>query len=242
VFFDAVGTLLFPDPPAPAMYAQVAREYGLALTPADVRDRFITAYRAEEAADVASNWATSEARERDRWYRIVVDTLTGVSDPQACYERLFSHFSKPEAWKLAADAPAVFASLQARGLTLGLGSNYDDRLWSVLAGFPELDPLRPHVLISSAVGVRKPGLGFFRTVAAAAGCAAEEVLFVGDDLDNDYSGATAAGMTAILLDPRNIYPHVQNRVARLADLVGYKFPETDLTQDKISPIIKNIES
>lgn len=219
VFFDAVGTLLFPDPPAPTIYADVARAHGLALTVAEVRERFISAYRAEEDADVVADWATSEERERDRWRRIVFDTLSGVSDPRACYERLFAHFATPAAWKLAPDATEVFAALQSRGLRLGLGSNYDDRLWSVLAGFPQLDVLRDRVLISSAVGVRKPGAGFFHAVAESAGCDVSEVLFVGDDFGNDYEGATAAGTPAVLLDPHGRYPQVRERIARLSQLV-----------------------
>lgn len=220
VFFDAVGTLLFPDPPAPAMYVAVARRHGLTLSPADVRERFIASYRAEEAADVETGWVTSEERERKRWHRIVTETLAGVSDPQSCYIHLFEHFATPEAWKLSPDAADVFAALLDRGFVLGLGSNYDDRLWSVLAGFPELEPLRDRVLISSAVGVRKPGLGFFRAVAQAAGCEVSEVLFVGDDLDNDYRGATAAGMPAVLLDPHGRYADVKERVTRLTDLIS----------------------
>lgn len=220
VFFDAVGTLLFPDPPAPAMYAAVARRHGLTLSPADVRERFIASYRAEEAADSEADWVTSEERERERWHRIVVETLAGVSDPEACYEHLFAHFATPEAWKLAPDAVDVFAALLGRGLVLGLGSNYDDRLWSVLAGFPELEPLRDRVLISSAVGVRKPGLGFFRAVAQAAACDVSGVLFVGDDLGNDYRGATAAGMPAVLLDPHGRHAEVTERILRLADLIS----------------------
>lgn len=219
VFFDAVGTLLFPNPSAPAVYADVARAHGLALTVAEVRERFIAAYRTEEEADVVVGWVTSEERERDRWRRIVFDTLTGVTDPQACYESLFAHFASPAAWKLAPDATDVFAALQARGLLLGLGSNYDDRLWSVLAGFPQLDPLRDRVLISSAVGVRKPGAGFFRAVAESAGCDVSEVLFVGDDFGNDYEGATAAGMPAVLLDPHDRYPQVRERIRSLSELV-----------------------
>lgn len=219
VFFDAVGTLLFPEPSAPAIYADVARGYGLALTAAEVRERFISAYRIEEEADVATGWATSEERERDRWRRIVFATLDGVSDPQSCYEQLFAHFATPAAWKLAPDAATTFAALHSRGLRLGLGSNYDDRLWSVLAGFPELDPLRDRVLISSAVGVRKPGAGFFHAVARSASCDISEVLFVGDDLANDYEGASAAAMPAVLLDPHGRYPHVRERVTRLSELV-----------------------
>lgn len=219
VFFDAVGTLLFPDPAAPVVYAETARRHGLTLSPADVRARFIAAYRVEEEADAATDWATSEARERDRWHRIVTDTLAGVSDPDACYRHLFDHFAKPAAWRVAPDAADVLTALHRRKLLLGLGSNYDARLWPVLAGFPELAPVRDRVIISAAVGVRKPGAGFFWEVARTANSSASEVLFVGDDIGNDYEGATAAGLHAVLLDPHGRYPDVPHRVTRLAELL-----------------------
>jgi putative hydrolase of the HAD superfamily len=218
VFFDAVGTLLFPEPSAPAVYAEVAARHGLALTPAEVRTRFVAAYLAEEEADVAAGWATSEGRERERWRRIVTDTLAGVSDPDACYRLLFHHFAQPHAWRPAPDAAATLAALSARGFAVGLGSNYDERLRPVLAGFSELAFPVDRVVISAEVGVRKPGAGFFRRCAAAVGCAVGEVLFVGDDLGNDYEGATAAGMPALLLDPAGRHPSVPHRVARLAEL------------------------
>lgn len=220
VFFDAVGTLLFPDPSAPVVYAETARRHGLPLSPAEVRDRFVAAYRAEEEADAATGWVTGEARERDRWRRIVTETLAGVTDPDACYRHLFDHFARPEAWTLTPDAPEVLTALHHRGLVLGLGSNYDERLWSVLAGFPELAPLRDRVLISAAVGVRKPGAGFFREAARAANCDVSEVLFVGDDLGNDYEGATAAGMPAVLLDPHGKCPDVPHRIIALVNILG----------------------
>jgi putative hydrolase of the HAD superfamily len=220
VFFDAVGTLLFPEPSAPVIYAEAAFRHGLSISTAAVRERFVAAYRREEDADAASGWVTNEARERDRWRRIVIDTLSGVADPEACYAHLFDHFAKPEAWRVAPDAEAVLAALRARGLLLGLGSNYDDRLWSVLAGFPELAPVRDRVLISSVVGMRKPGAGFFREAARAALCAVSEVLFVGDDLGNDYAGATAAGMPAVLLDPGGRHPEVAERITQLVELLS----------------------
>lgn len=220
VFFDAVGTLIHPRPSAPTVYAAVAARYGLSLSAADVRERFIAAYQKEEAADVASNWATSEARERERWHTIVCETLLGVTDSEACYRELFDHFARPEAWEPDADVGAVLSALAARGLVLGMGSNYDERLWPVLAGFAQLDALKPRVIISSEVGLRKPGAGFFAEVLRAAGCAPGEVLFVGDDFDNDYTGATAAGLRAVLLDPHDRYAHVPHRASRLADLLG----------------------
>jgi len=220
VFFDAVGTLLHPRPSAPTVYAAVAARYGLALSPADVRERFIAAYLREEAADVSANWLTSEVRERERWHTIVCETLVGASDPEACYRELFDHFARPQAWEPDADAHAVLSALAAHGLVLGMGSNYDARLWSVLAGFPQFDVLKPRVLVSSEVGVRKPGSGFFIELARAAGCAPAEVLFVGDDFENDYAGATAAGLNAVLLDPNDRYAHVPHRAKRLSALLN----------------------
>jgi putative hydrolase of the HAD superfamily len=219
VFFDAVGTLLFPFPGAPTIYAETALRHGLTLTPAEVRQRFITAYHVEEEVDASHNWATSEERERQRWRQIVTATLTGVSDPEACYRHLFDHFAQPSAWKVAEDAADVLTALHSRGFLLGLGSNYDERLWPVLAGFPELSLLRDRVLISAAVGVRKPGAGFFREAARAAGCDVSQVLFVGDDYGNDYEGAAAAGLPAVLLDPQGRYPDVPHRITRLAELL-----------------------
>ncbi len=219
VFFDAVGTLLFPEPSAPVVYAEAARAHGLHLPASEVRTRFIAAFQREEAADVASRWVTSEDRECDRWRVIVADTLAGVADIEACYQYLFNHFALPSAWRVAPDAAELFPALRARGLVLGMGSNYDARLWPLLNAFPELAPLRDRVVISAAVGVRKPGADFFREVMRAAGCEAGEVLFVGDDVDNDYEGATAAGMRAALLDPLSKHPEIAHRVTRLAELL-----------------------
>lgn len=219
VFFDAVGTLLFPEPSAPVVYAAAARRQGLHLPNDRLLERFLAAYRAQEAADRAAGWVTSEARERERWADIVGRTLRGVPDPEACFKELFAHFADPAAWRVNRDAAAVFAHLAGRGIVLGIGSNYDARLLRVLAGHPELAPLRERVVISAAVGHRKPSGEFFRAVARSAGCEPGEVLFVGDDVENDYEGATAAGMPAVLLDPRTRHPAVPRRIATLADLL-----------------------
>jgi putative hydrolase of the HAD superfamily len=219
VFFDAVGTLLYPDPGAVQVYTEAARRRGIDLPPDTVRERFVAAFRAEEATDTAAGWVTSEAREEARWRRIVGEALPGVTDPDGLFAELFGHFARPGAWRVDPDAAAVFAGLAGRGIVLGLGSNYDARLLSVLAGQRELNPLAGRVVVSAAVGWRKPAAGFFAEVVRAAGVPAGDILFVGDDLDNDYHGATAAGLRATLLDPRDRHPDVPARIRGLADLV-----------------------
>ena len=45
IFFDAVGTLLFPDPPAAVVYSAIGREFGLDASPVEISHRFRAAFR-----------------------------------------------------------------------------------------------------------------------------------------------------------------------------------------------------
>jgi putative hydrolase of the HAD superfamily len=218
VFFDVVGTVLFPNPPAPKVYADVARSAGLDTTTEEVRSRFIEAFNAEEIIDRAAGWVTSEERERDRWRNIVAATLGGVTDPEGCFQQLYEHFGRSTSWQLNEDIGQVIAASHERGILVGLGSNYDSRLGKVLDGFPELAPLRGRTVISSLVGFRKPAAEFFQKVIEVADCEPGEVLFVGDDIDNDYRGAIAAGLEARLLDTNNRFKDTK-RIQRLKELI-----------------------
>ena len=144
---------------------------------------------------------TSEAREVERWRRIVGQVLDDVTDPDACFQELFEHFSRPEAWRCDPNAATTIATLARRGYVLGMASNYDQRLRSVVAGLTALHPLQ-HLLISSEVGWRKPALQFFLAVGQACDLLPERILYVGDDVANDFEGARAAGLRSVLLDPK----------------------------------------
>jgi putative hydrolase of the HAD superfamily len=218
VVFDAVGTVLFPDPPATVVYSETARRFGLEVSPADVTTRFFPALAAEDGIDRAAGWATSEARERIRWQRIVTTVLPGTPPP--CFDQLFAHFADPAAWRVADGAENVFDTLTARGLKLGLASNYDARLRAVLAGRPELRPLAGRVVVSAEVGVRKPGRAFFHAVEDVVGEPPGRIAFVGDDRANDFDGAVAAGLFAVLYDPADRRPAVAPRVRSLTELLG----------------------
>ena len=85
VVFDAVGTLITPDPPAPAVYAEVGRKFGSRLGVEVIAARFRAAFRAEEDADRAAGWRTDEDREERRWRTIVAATLDDVSERDICF-------------------------------------------------------------------------------------------------------------------------------------------------------------
>ena len=215
---DAVGTLIHPDPPAALLYAQVAARFGAVLAPEVIAARFREAFRREEAIDRAAGLRTSEERERQRWRRIVADVLPEVGDAEACFQELFEHFRRPTAWRCERGTGATLDHLGSAGYRLGLASNYDGRLRPVVAGLPELRPVANHLVISSEVGWRKPAGPFFAALCGQTGGAPQEILYVGDDPDNDYEGARAAGLRAVLFDPENRAREVTNRISRLTDL------------------------
>jgi putative hydrolase of the HAD superfamily len=218
VMFDAGGTLLHPQPPAADLYASVGRRYGSRLGPDVLGPRFADAFRREEEFDRQLGWRTGEIRELQRWQRIVAMVLDDVAEFGPCFRELYRHYGRPEAWAWDPDAGAVLEELAGRGYVLGVGSNYDHRLHTVLKGQPAAAHFRL-ILASADVGWRKPEAAFFAAVCERLNLSPEEVLFVGDDRANDYDGAVRAGLRAVLLDPRGkVDDPAVRRIASLREL------------------------
>jgi putative hydrolase of the HAD superfamily len=218
VFFDAVGTLIHPEPAADLVYARVGQARGSRLTSAEISARFRGAFAREEQVDRDHGLRTDERRETERWRRIVAAVLDDVADIGGCFEELFEHFARPESWRCEEDAARVLAQLANRGVAVGMASNYDRRLHRVLAGLPELQPL-DHVVISAEVGWRKPAAEFFAALGRVTGLPPEQILFVGDDRRNDFDGARSAGLRAVLFDPKLQALDLAGRITRLGALL-----------------------
>src|SRR5438093_5444020 len=135
VFFDAVGTLLHPEPAAATVYAEVGRRHGSRLNAAVIEGRFRAALARQDHVDRANEWRTCEQREVERWRAIVGEVLDDVADPAACFGELYRHFSEPRHWRCDPAAGEVIAELQRRGRVVGLASNFDHRLRAVIAGW-----------------------------------------------------------------------------------------------------------
>jgi len=218
VFFDAVGTLIHPEPSAGEVYLRVGRRFGSQLTAETIRHRFAAAFQREEERDRADGLRTSEPREAQRWRSIVAGVLDDVTDAEACFAELFAHFAKPEAWRCEPEAAETIRGLAERGLKVGMASNFDARLRGVAAGLPGLLGLQS-LVISSEVGWRKPAPQLFAAICTEARQAPEAIVYVGDDTSNDYDGACAAGFQAILYDPAGRESGERSRIGRLSDLL-----------------------
>jgi putative hydrolase of the HAD superfamily len=219
IFFDAVGTVIHPEPSAGDAYAIIGRRFGSRLGAVEVRQRFGTAFKCQEEEDLRRGLRTDEKRERERWQRIVAEVLDDVTDRGGCFEALYQHFTQPASWRCDAHTATVIRTLLDQGYRVGLASNFDHRLRNVTSGLPALAGVSP-LVISSEVGWKKPAPTFFSALCRNVALTPEQVLLVGDDPDNDLAGAIAAGMHALLFDPHGRYAgQAERRIVSLDQLV-----------------------
>jgi len=201
ILFDAVGTLIYADPPVAEVYHAAGREFGSRLSVAEIQQRFAAALRDELRTDAVTleRPPTSEAYERDRWRQIVGVVIDDVSGGEELFERLWRHFAQPQHWRLYDDVAPTLEALGSHRFRLGIASNFDSRLEAIVAAHPALAACEV-VFVSSAVGYVKPDPRFFASVAERLGVSPAEIVLIGDDEVNDMEGATAAGWWAVHLD------------------------------------------
>src|SRR5262245_14523891 len=193
VVFDAVGTLIYPEPGVAAAYAAVGHRFGSKLDQAEVERRFRKAFQNEEAVACTGGAGTSEAIECERWRRIVGRVLSDTRDADGCFTELFAHFARPDSWRVFHDVPGALTNLRSGGIRLGVASNFDRRLFHILQSMESTRAI-DFVLASSDVGFRKPDRLFFDAIVSRAAVEPSEILYVGDDPVNDVAGAESAGL------------------------------------------------
>lgn len=203
VVFDAVGTLITPDPQAGVAYHLAGRRHGSLRSEADVVRRFADAFRRTSRQASSEPHRTDEATEQAFWRQVVEVVFDDLPPHPAdrCFGDLFEHFGRPEAWKVYPDVAPSLKELNRRGFTLAVASNFDARLHAVFDGHPDLAPIHRR-FVSSELGWRKPDRRFFSAVGQGLGVQPDQILYVGDEPESDIAAATAAGFQALLLRRR----------------------------------------
>jgi putative hydrolase of the HAD superfamily len=220
VVFDAVGTLIEPDPPVADVYAAAARRQGVELDRTLVKTRFHQYFRNDEVDDLRGPMVTDEATEFRRWRRIVSNVIPEVANPDQAFFELWDHFGRPEAWHCFADVEPALRFLAGKNIPVRIASNFDGRLRAVVQGIPVLAGCAARLVISSEVGFRKPHAAFYEAACASLGLPPDRVLCVGDDPENDVEGARRAGLRCVLLDRHGLRPDEATCVPDLAALVN----------------------
>jgi FMN phosphatase YigB (HAD superfamily) len=211
VFFDAGGTLVRLDY---EWIGELLASLGVAAGPlelrrAEVRGRRMydetAARRRPEAGDSPANAATLAAI--DAYFAGMLEGA-GCRHPllEEAVAALFARQASGDLlWARRNEgAREAIDGARALGLRAACISNSDGRAEEHLVQTGTRDGLE-FVVDSHLEGVEKPDPGIFRIGLARMGVAAERSLYVGDLRSVDETGARAAGMHFVLIDPFGDY-------------------------------------
>jgi putative hydrolase of the HAD superfamily len=206
IFFDAVGTLFEVRDGVGAQYAVVADRFGVVMSPKALDEAFAIVFKQAGAPVFPSASLEGIPKlEFDWWRSIVLETLdrvgvlTQLDDFDRFFEAVFQYFATEIPWTVYPETIAVLNELQQNGIALGIISNFDSRIDSVLKAL-KLDGYFQTVTISTAVGAAKPDGQIFQAALGQANYDAGQAWHVGDSRKEDVAGAIAAGLRGIWVD------------------------------------------
>lgn len=221
VFFDAGQTLLEADPPVEKVYRDAFATHGVEADLEVVHRAVHATWREVDARRERGEerWGGPEG-EVGFWRRFVgqvFDRSGGNGLPEALLDGLVAHFREDRHWKVYPETREVLSALRGAGVTLLVVSNWDSTLPRLL-GRLGLLPFFDGVVVSAVVGSSKPSRAIFDEAVRLAGVAHAETLHVGDSLVDDYRGAQAAGLHAVLLDRSGRAPEGFETIRSLSEL------------------------
>ena len=205
IFLDAVGTLFGIKGSVGKIYADIAGQFGVQVSDEAVNAAFINSFttapppifpgiKLENIPDYEFEW----------WQLVALETFQQVgvvnqfADFSKFFEQLYNHFATAKPWYVYEDVVPTLKRWQKRNIELGIISNFDSRLYLVLESLHLID-FFTSITISTEVSAAKPNKQIFTASLDKHNCPAADAWHIGDSFKEDYQGASAAGLKAILV-------------------------------------------
>jgi len=203
VFFDVGGTLLRVEPSVGDVYATYARSFGFKGSAKELNQIFQREWTDLGGMESLGNSSGKEA-ERSFWKRLVYQVFEhygGLENFEDYFEIIYEAFTRKDHWHVFDDviSSGILNKLKNRGVTLGVVSNFDSRLHTILES-TGLAQYFDFILASAEVGSAKPDKNIFNEAISKSGVSYSEACHIGDDLLADIQGANSVGIDAILVD------------------------------------------
>jgi putative hydrolase of the HAD superfamily len=211
VLFDAAETLFTTRGSVGEIYASSARQYGSQASSEAIQAAFARHFRGSGPISVAD--------QKEWWKHIVRRVFTDVGMVEnfdEFFDLVFEKFRDSQGWMLFPETFDVLKELQRLQLKIGIISNFDTRIYSVLDSLG-IREFFDTVTTSSESGYSKPDRQIFEAATRALGVPAQSILLVGDSLHDDVQAAIRAGLSAVLIDRMNRHSE-QIQVRRISSL------------------------
>ena len=197
VLFDAGGTLVHADL---RFIHKLLRQAGITATPQVIRRAECVSKQAIDRRMKAAVADTDDTR-RQPYFAAMLEHL-GIQQEQAAdlLRRIDAEHQHENLWRLMRPStPQILHELCSRGLALGVVSNSDGRIFSVLdrCGLAQFFQV---IVDSHEVGIEKPDPRIFQVALNKTNAQPEQAFYVGDIYSIDIVGAERTGMQSVLLD------------------------------------------
>lgn len=201
LFFDAGGTLVFPEF---EYFSTVALDFGIDLTPEllfDTHNKLIfkidnrtrqTGHLADPYPDGYAYTLFSKLIQDPKALSKIVETLNIRNQKKSLWTSTYPWVGE------------TISTLTNQGYRVSVISNADGRVEQILKDV-NLDHHFEKIFDSSLVGVSKPDKKFFEIALNAHNLQPEKALYIGDTYYYDVWGANSAGLGCIHLDPLDLY-------------------------------------
>ena len=203
VLFDVSGTLLRVEPSVGEVYATYARPFGFKGSGKELNRLFHKEWINSGGIESLGE-KSGEQAERDFWKSLVFQVFEhsgGLENFEHYFEIIYEAFARKDHWHVFDDVidSGILEKLKNSSITLGVVSNWDSRLHTILKG-TGLAEYFDFILASAEVGSAKPDKKIFIEAIRRSGVKPAEVCHIGDDLLADIRGANSVGIEAILID------------------------------------------
>ena len=217
VLFDVSGTLLRVEPSVGEVYATYARPFGFKGSGNEL-NRFFHKEWINSGGIESLGEKSGEQAERDFWKSLVFQVFEhsgGLENFEHYFEIIYEAFARKDHWHVFDDVidSGILEKLKNSSITLGVVSNWDSRLHTILKG-TGLAEYFDFILASAEVGSAKPDKKIFIEAIRRSGVKPAEVCHIGDDLRADIRGANSVGIEAILIDRNS--KHKKNSLATIS--------------------------
>jgi HAD superfamily hydrolase (TIGR01662 family) len=202
ILFDAGGTLVYADL---RFIHKMLRRVGITATLQLIRRAECASKQAIDRRMEAAMADTDETR-RQPYFAAMLEHL-GIEPDQATalLQMIEAEHQQENLWRLMrSSTPQILQELRNRGVMLGVVSNSDGRIFSVLerCGLVKFFQI---IVDSHEVGVEKPDPRIFHVALEKMQARPEQSIYVGDIYSIDVVGAERAGMQPVLIDGIGAY-------------------------------------
>ncbi len=224
IFLDAMGTLFDLKSSVGEIYQEYALKYGVKVDAKLLNSAFINSFKSAPPLAFSTTELELIKQQEFAWWKNVVQitlaqigVLENFSNFADFFEDIYLYFATKEPWYIFSDVIPTLQLWQQQGIQLGVISNFDTRLITVLK-LLKLEQFFTSLTISSVAGFAKPNQKIFEIALKKHYITAKQAWHIGDSLIEDYQGAKNAGISSFWLNRDSFSLDIENQLPNLSSL------------------------